>query len=67
MYNILSMVSVVGVVVSFLYIYIHTLLYQKKLAFVLNFAEFSSSLQAMVIACSLGMGPIPWLIMSEVS
>ncbi|KAJ0237530.1 Sugar transporter ERD6-like 4 [Hirschfeldia incana] len=36
MYNILSMVSVVGVV-------------------------------AMVISCSLGMGPIPWLIMSEVS
>ncbi|XP_013604371.1 PREDICTED: sugar transporter ERD6-like 4 [Brassica oleracea var. oleracea] len=35
MYNILSMVSVVGVV-------------------------------AMVIACSLGMGPIPWLIMSEI-
>ncbi|CAL9215556.1 unnamed protein product [Arabidopsis halleri] len=35
MYNILSMVSVVGVV-------------------------------AMVISCSLGMGPIPWLIMSEI-
>ncbi|KAL0799800.1 hypothetical protein Bca101_054975 [Brassica carinata] len=35
MYNILSMVSVVGVV-------------------------------TMVIACSLGMGPIPWLIMSEI-
>lgn len=36
------------------------------ICYVLHHLLTSCSLQGMVVGFSLGMGPIPWLIMSEV-
>lgn len=64
-YSILSIISVVGVVVCLYFNYRNS----KKIAIFFsacNFLCLALFSQAMVIAFSLGVGAIPWIIMSEV-
>jgi len=62
-YYILSMISLVALVVCFLYFF---WIFASNVESTPNFNSDTVYVQALVIAFSFGMGAIPWLMMSEV-